>query len=377
MPQPGIGFELECRSIRLANDTEKAKQAPGGERERVRGKELLVGDHLTKAGKYRDAWTLTAELVSTSGIGLLCPEIVVHGLDAQSRRGRGQGVKLTLDNAGVAGEIGTELVDFVTKWSGVLEPVRIDQCDDYGPWTTEKFEPAGKTWGQQITAPIPLASLYAMLPIADPHDPNAPAKTHPFVAARSLIRLTRDDLPAPILKAKCSETEIDALLALLSLIVSYAKQGPRDTVAKGLKHLIPIMPRTDFAAMVRSCEPAIAAFGSVRDLVTYVCDVRNIELKTARLYWQSGAAVIALQVTDWLDQLPKKDLVAEHDRAFRHAQIGGLGATMEHLIGRPDLQAPIFEFRDVGGCATSQLPAFMERVEYEVRRIHELAAKAS
>jgi hypothetical protein len=365
MPEPGIGFELECRTIRLANDAEPAKEAGSDARERVRGKEILVGDKLTKVGKYRDSWTLTASLVSSAGIGLICADVVVHGPDFDDRRGRGQGVKLCPDNSGVTAAIGEELQDFLENWSGVVEPISLADCAGYGRWTVQPFDPAGKMWDHRVTAPVPLAALHAMFPVDGP--------AHPFVGAGPMVRVAHEDLPAAIAHAGHSAAEIDRLLGYLSLVVTYIARGPEDTSARGLDRLLPVMPRTDFAAMARSCEATIAPYGSVLELVAHVCEARRIEMRTARFHWRSKAAVIALPVIDWLDHLPKIDLVAEHDRSFQRARIGGLGATVEHLIGRPDVHAPIFEFRTSGCCPTAGIPAFMARAEREVRRIHAAA----
>lgn len=44
----------------------------------------------------------------------------------------------------------------------------------------------------------------------------------------------------------------DEALGFFSMIVSYAKAGPGATPENGLKHEIPIMPRTDFGTMYKT-----------------------------------------------------------------------------------------------------------------------------
>ena len=350
--------------MQLKNDTDKAVNAHDDERERIRGQELLVGDDLSKKGDYKDFWTLTAELSGPTGVNLLCPEIVVHGEDSQGRRGKGQGVTITADNVGVAKKIGAEIQKFLPAWSDAAKEYPIQEFGDYGTWKNNPGKFTYKYWGQQVTAPIPLSSLYAMLPESD-HSGMTQQK-HNLVITNGLVKVTFEDLPEKLRVAGRPQVQLDALMALLSLMVSYIKEGPRDTVAKGLKHLTPIMPRTDFATMVLSCADTISAYGDLSDLVAQVCAKRTIDFKGSTLYWKGHT----LAATDWIRALPGKDLVAEYDKSYRHGQVGGLGSKTEHLVGRPKVEAPVFEFRDIGSCVSGDIDTWMDGVETEVRRIH-------
>jgi hypothetical protein len=374
VPLPGLGFELECRGISLRNEGDLAKQASDDERERVRGKEILVDSSLTGGVKFPKDWTLTAELVGAVGVELLCPEIVIHGPDAQGRTGTGQGVKLTPGNVDVTAAIGADVVEFVGQWAKKPDPVAIRGFDNYGTWAIGQLAEAMvryKTWGLQVTAPVPLAALYAMLPVTDDED-NLIQLLHPLISdikRRALVRVTAEELtPRPP-----AGPDTDAFLAFLSLVISYIKAGPLDTNARGLKHVIPIMPRTDFSALYQSCAKVLSS--PLTDTVRSVCTGRGIEFDKAQLYWKNAGEVVALDAVQWITQLPTKDLVAEYDKLYRHGQIGGLGSTMEQLIGDPNASVPIFEFRDISGVFTEKLTGFLTKIEAAIRGIHAKAAK--
>jgi hypothetical protein len=100
--------------------------------------------------------------------------------------------------------------------------------------------------------------------------------------------------------------------------------------ARGLKHVISIMPRTDFNTLHRECAKALKK--SLVDTVQQVCDRRDIRFKDAQLYWRQKSTIIPLNAVDWVKNLPDHDLVADYDKRYRHGQIGGLGSTMESCL---------------------------------------------
>jgi hypothetical protein len=168
-----------------------------------------------------------------------------------------------------------------------------------------------------------------MLPVTDPHDGGLLARPHPLISFekyRTIVRVAEEDLdPRPE-----SGPAADTLLAFLSLVVSYIKAGPLDTNARGLKHVISIMPRTDFNTLHRECAKALKK--SLVDTVQQVCDRRDIRFKDAQLYWRQKSTIIPLNAVDWVKNLPDHDLVADYDKRYRHGQIGGLGSTMESCL---------------------------------------------
>jgi hypothetical protein len=230
-----------------------------------------------------------------------------------------------------------------------------------------------------VTAPIPLAALYEMLPVLN-DEGKIDLKRDPLISAEkgaALVRLKPDELPTELTSGlKERERDLHALLAFLSLVVSYIKAGPSDVGGQGLKHVIPIMPRTDFATLYMQCNASLSPYfkttsSSLTDLVKRVCAGRTIEFDNARLLWKEQA----LKVTDWIGALPKADRVAEYDKKYRHGQIGGLGSTMEHLVANDAMNVPIFEFRDIGSVETTKLTTFLKDTEQKIRDIHLRAAK--
>lgn len=376
MPEPGVGIEIENRSIYLINNSEAAKNVPAEEGGKIKGKQLLIPD-VSRSGEFISWWSPTAELAggAESGVQRLTPEFIVHGPDVMQRPGTGQGVKLDDANAGVLARIGKDIQDFLMSWTASSsKSLRIKGYESAGTWeannvTNMEF----KYWGLQVTAPVPLSSLYQILPMLT--EGELLKITSPLIfRAERLVKVQQQDLPADIAlhQALPQGLALDALLGFLSLVTTYLKGAKTDTSGQGLKHVVSIMPRTDFTTMWKMCHGSIDT-NSISRLAEHLCGKFEISLEQTNFKWKDKMEVHELSANQWLEELPTKDLIAEWDKMYRHGQIGGLGALTEHVIGHSEIAAPVFEFRDLGSVLTTGIEAKLRELEENIRQLHQAA----
>ena len=63
------------------------------------------------------------------------------------------------------------------------------------------------------------------------------------------------------------------------------------------------------------------------------------------------------------------DLMSFHDK-WIDGQIGGLGSVQEHVHGKPEQLAPLFEFRDLGSTTYDKFKDIVEKAENAVLNLH-------
>lgn len=224
-----------------------------------------------------------------------------------------------------------------------------------------------------------------------------PACLWPFkdLNAKHMPELLYDDIDI------YAETDISAdLLGYVSFLLSYINGNRGGSEAQGPKHSTSIMPRTDFKAMyydtglyiemnrliaeyskkttlwnsgrLPSKPHPISDFTSLLYAICLsagMCDQNTIaEFKEINFKWEGGVTVSAF---DFLNDIAAKpagiDLVSQADLG-RHGQIGGLKNKFEYAVGGTAAKPlPIFEFRDIDGIMTPALPAYLERLENNLK----------
>lgn len=224
----------------------------------------------------------------------------------------------------------------------------------------------------------------------------------------------------------------DDFLGFFSLVVSYTKATftvtTPDEIARGPKHSLSIMPRTDFATMYTKevasklqrqlshtplseivkrlaskagnegsdDDPKFPRDGDWMDKAVFQWEARpttsRTDLNTKPLRpradpnpidpdtrWDSRDDDVRtgkLLVKTWLENMQQNsvDILAVMDGLLLDGQIGALGPKMESLVFNPNLAAPIFEFRDLGSVTALGLEKSVKGFESAVVQYHNQAA---
>ena len=176
------------------------------------------------------------------------------------------------------------------------------------------------------------------------------------------------------------------------MVMSYVnalKQAPPSGDIN-LKTRTPIMPRTDFAAMLHIAQDTMRTTGAVsfknklKDIVFLLAD--KVALDTLVFRWVDETLEASdpdhqqeLRSDAWIDGLISHDapidLIRVNDIEFREAQVGALENIVSSVIGDDPATAehfcPVFEFRDMGSVNLSDLPKTLEELEEDVRMYHD------
>lgn len=208
---------------------------------------------------------------------------------------------------------------------------------------------------------------------------------------------------------KIKESDItDDFLGFFSLLTSYCALADFTDPKQGPKHLLPVMPRTDFVTQYNTfIQPKLAAQlsqkktlsrklkTSLYDIVETVSGVGD-QLAEKTFKWKVGPVTEVSE--DWIGKaedleagtlevqkflnylqgydpatkttLVQMDLLQLMDKALRHGQIGGYGSKMETILGTSKL-VPIFEFRELQPVKGPALSATMGSYEDKVIAYHE------
>ena len=198
---------------------------------------------------------------------------------------------------------------------------------------------------------------------------------------------------------KISPSDIDdEFLGFFSLLTSYCLLAKFTDPKKGPKHLLPVMPRTDFVAQyTKFIEPKLKKqfldkTVSLLDVVVKVSG--NPQLATEGFKWAGKPVAIPevwedkaknlqsgiLDIEDFINHIQgfdkktkkaptKMDLLKLMDKAMRHGQIGSLNNKMETVLGSTK-EAPIFEFRELEHVKGLNLGDTLESYEKKVIAYH-------
>jgi hypothetical protein len=253
-------------------------------------------------------------------------------------------------------------------------------------------------FGPQVTTAMPLGAVLDILGDAKAKNTakNPLASSGALDAARIKI-LTKKDFAS---FTKISPGDIDdEFLGFFSLLTSYCVLARFTDPKKGPKHLLPVMPRTDFVAQyTKFIEPKLKKqfldkTVSLLDVVVKVSG--NAQLAKEGFKWNTGRTVNIpevwadkaknlesgkLDIEDFINHiqgfdkktkkaLPKMDLLKLMDKAMRHGQIGSLSNKMETVLGSTK-EAPIFEFRELDPVLGPNLGAALESYEKKVIAYH-------
>ncbi len=394
LPEPGVGIEMESNTIKLVNEKRESDDMSllGGHE--LKGQSIYPNEKIAMF-EETEMWSLTAESTGynpKADTRQLAVEIIVHG------GGPKKGVKLTQENKGILTKVAQNLMRHMQYWQ------------DY--WTVtgllggRYWQIIGHNnildsdWGLQATSAVPLDTMQDILS----GDDRDTATILPDDRAAKMVSVSQDvfvkkDFPDVVYTNK-------SFLGLMSLICSYANGAKGMTSGhQGVKHLTPIMPRTNFVGMLKSlpdevkdplldnhgdlfvdmAHAAISTFG-VKDSATFhweglAPDAPDYETWLLQSIYKGRPDILArsvyqtenrikLKVTDWIKRLAiGTDLMAELDLSNRHGQIGGIRETVEHSLDDDNRKAPVFEFRDAGSTKLSAVAETFAKIEREVRKI--------
>lgn len=252
---------------------------------------------------------------------------------------------------------------------------------------------------------MPLEAVLEILSNTKSKTPNPLASKGALDATRIKI-LTKDDFKS---FSEIKENDVtDEFLGYFSLLTSYCVLAEFGNPNEGPKHLVPIMPRTDFVVQyTQFIEPKLKdqlsdGQTSLYDIIEKVSGAgstlgkktfnwkRDVITNVINEDWIGKAEDIksgTLEVEKFLnylqgyDKATKKtliqmDLVKLMDETKRHGQIGSLGSTMETILGTSE-PVPIFEFRELEPVLGDDLEKSMGIYEDKVVHYHKQFAKRS
>ena len=250
---------------------------------------------------------------------------------------------------------------------------------------------------------MPLDAVLQVLKDGKNHQDNVLANKDRFYNERIVIA-TRESFK-PFGKIKITDLT-DEFFGFFSLLTTYCVLANDNDAAKGPKHSLNIMPRTDFLAMYKKfieekLKAEISECGnSLYDIVSSVSGVPAEGLKTFEFKWKPGdlrkdldqdwdgkddmIKKGRLNVKKFLDTLQMNDKVAGTqldllklmDLSTRHGQIGGLNDRMESIVDHPTFPAPIFEFRELAGTNGGEVAKRMGEFEDKAIDLHKKAVTA-
>ncbi|KAH6638135.1 hypothetical protein C7974DRAFT_423057 [Boeremia exigua] len=387
--KPGIGVELEIRNINIVGP---GKPLVGEKREAIKG---AVMTPVGFAGAPKLNWALTAEV----GESNILPEAIVDGI--KNKVGDHQ-TKV----------IGDQIFQFFKGWAPCSAKgckVKINGFDNLGEWSVkwpmQPIDSDKMLFGPQVTTAMPLGAVLKILADAKAKNTvkNPLASSGALDAARIKI-LTKADFAS---FKKISPSDIDdEFLGFFSLLTSYCVLAKFTDPKKGPKHLLPVMPRTDFVAQYtkfiekKLTKQFLDKTTSLLDVVVKVSG--NAQLAKEAFKWNTGAIATIpenwagkanniktgkLEIDDFINHiqgfdkttkktLPKMDLLKLMDKTMRHGQIGSLNNKME-LVLDSTKEAPIFEFRELDYVHGAKLGTTLGTYEDKVIAYHKQFKKRS
>jgi len=260
---------------------------------------------------------------------------------------------------------------------------------------------------------MPLGAILKILgdtKAEDPANTDPLKKTNPLAGGsehRAKLKiLTKKDFK-PFSKIKSKDIN-DDFLGFFSLLTSYCVLADLTTPKDGPKHLLAIMPRTDFVTQYTNFAKPILESQLAKGKVSLYDIVEKVSgsdstLGQGKFKWKAGT-ITEIIPEDWAGKpadlqagtlevkkflnyiegydketkqdLPQMDLLKLMDKTMRHGQIGGLGNKMETRMGTSEL-VPIFEFRNLKPPQAPDLGFTMGQYENTVFNYHDPLAKRS
>jgi hypothetical protein len=403
--KPGIGVELEIKNINIVGP---GRPLTGGKREAIKGAVIMPVGFV---GAPKLNWVLTAEV----GDSDILPEAIVDGLKNKV------GDRKT-------GAIGEQIYQFfvclptllvanapflVLLTRPVLQKgwapcsakgckVNIKGFDNLGEWSVkwpgQPVDLGQRVFGPQVTTAMPLGAVLKILGDAKTRNAAKNPLASPGALDAPRIKILAKKDFASFTKIRSSDID-DEFLGFFSLVTSYCVLAEFTDPKKGPKHLLPVMPRTDFVAQYNTfIEPKLRKQlldkrTSLLDIVVKVSG--NAQLAKEAFKWKSGTTINipenwagkaenlrtgTLAIDDFISHiqgfdkttkkiLPKMDLLKLMDKAMRHGQIGSLDNKMESVLGSTKV-APIFEFRELEPVIGPDLAATLGSYEEKVIAYH-------
>jgi hypothetical protein len=409
---PGIGVELEIGGITILGS---GRPLTGGKREAIKG---AVMTPVGFVGAPKLNWLPTAEIAGSR----IIPEVIVDGLKN----------KVGDHKTGVIGEqiyqffvcplalLVANALSAVLLTRPVLQKgwapcsvkgckVNINGFDNLGEWSVkwpvQPQNPEKLSFAPQVTTAMPLGAVLKILgDTKDRNVVNNPLASNGALDAPRIKILAKKDFKS---FPKISSSDIDdEFLGFFSLLTSYCVLAKSTDPMKGPKHLLPVMPRTDFVTQYNTfIEPKLRKqlFDKTTSLLDIIVKVSgNAQLAKEAFKWKAGTTT---NIPDnWSDKaenlksgtlvidtfinhiqgfdkktkkaLPKMDLLKLMDKAMRHGQIGSLNNKMESVLGSTKV-APIFEFRELEPLEGPELGASLGAYEEKVIAYHKEFKKRS
>jgi hypothetical protein len=402
---PGIGVELEIGRIAIVGS---GRPLIGGKREAIKG---AVMTPVGFVGAPKLDWVLTAEV----GGPKILPEVIVNGL--KNRVGdRKTGVigeqiyqffvcPPAILIANVLSRVSLTHPALQKGWAPCSAKgckVNIEGFDNLGEWSvkwpTQPENPEKLSFAPQVTTAMPLGAVLKILgDTKDRNVANNPLASSGALDAPRIKILTKKDFKS---FPKISSSDInDEFLGFFSLLTSYCVLAKSTDPVKGPKHLLPVMPRTDFVTQYNTfIEPKLKKqlFDKTTSLLDIIVKVSgNAQLAKEAFKWKAGITTDipdnwadkaenlkagTLAIDDFINHiqgydkttkkaLPKMDLLKLMDKAMRHGQIGSLNNKMESVLGSTKV-APIFEFRELEPLEGPKLGASLGAYEEKVIAYH-------
>ena len=138
------------------------------------------------------------------------------------------------------------------------------------PWTVASPQTGGAMasldWALQVTAPLPLESIFDLFSKAvmnTPHPLLPRGVSHP---ERGIVLVKKDFFKAAP-GGISSDSVKDDVLGFFSLVLSYAKGASKQATDKSPKDIVSIMPRTDFTNIFKQISATLPNGLNLYDLI--------------------------------------------------------------------------------------------------------------
>ncbi|KAH7138621.1 hypothetical protein B0J11DRAFT_500830 [Dendryphion nanum] len=328
------------------------------------------------------------------------------------------GKKLKLGDgelAKAAQQASDDYIDWNPKGSTSSEErYEFDIADSHcNPWYVSeapKEDPSKKSpkFQPQVTAPIPLEGVYDYFETMNTKReeeynsalmPSNNGRGYRFREPSRLEWVREEYFQASPNGFKTSEKDV---LAFFSLVMSYIK-GAEKLDEESPKELSKIMPRTNFPTIYGLVKDKIKGntdklYDIVKILACYTSDEWGTQISLDQEFCsgplsdpvpngkidgleynlsdENGGKTTRqiIKVQDWVNSIQSPvdgtDLLSKADKEVFKGSIGGLGSTLETMLGSGK-EVPIFEFRRIQSRAPCDWPDFADEVESELKRIHE------
>lgn len=311
-----------------------------------------------------------------------------------------------------AEQVGGDVVRYFDEWEKVNgktvygKPECVTDKPDVFWKIVDATRSGAPSLSPHFTTALPLSGIASILDLIEPEKRQNTSLTKSALIprteqAKKLSLVTQEQIEkawptmkdektwkTPQLQLYGQETTRGFLIMVMSY-VNTLKSAPHSGDIN-LKTRTPIMPRTDFAAMLHIALDTMSATGAtafrtkLKDIVFLLAG--KVALDTLNFRWVDETLAASdpkheqeLRSDAWIDGLVKAkapiDLIRVNDIKFREAQVGALENIVSSVIGDELKTAvhfcPVFEFRDMGSVNMADLPKTLEELEEDVRMYHD------